>query len=89
MCGLERIPKNVILSGVRLERSGDRRESNVPCFSSVAIVIAGELSTAQLPSHWELVHEYIYHETGMKSDRRRFQAMLLACSQRKADMVVF
>ena len=38
---------------------------------------------------WELVHEYVDHETGAKSDRRQFQALMLACSQRRADVVVF
>ena len=38
---------------------------------------------------WELIHEYVDHETGAKSDRRQFRAMMLACSQRKADVVVF
>jgi DNA invertase Pin-like site-specific DNA recombinase len=38
---------------------------------------------------WEPVHEYVDRESGAKSDRLQFQAMLLACSQRKADVVVF
>jgi DNA invertase Pin-like site-specific DNA recombinase len=38
---------------------------------------------------WTLEHEYIDHETGSVSDREQFQAMLLACSQRKADVVLF
>ena len=38
---------------------------------------------------WELVQEYIDHETGSKADRTQFQAMLLACSQSKADVVLF
>ena len=38
---------------------------------------------------WELVKEFVDHETGAKSDRQQFQAMLLACSQRKADLVLF
>jgi len=39
--------------------------------------------------HWEIVREYIDHETGSKADREQLQAMLLACSQRKADVVLF
>lgn len=38
---------------------------------------------------WELVHEYIDHETGSKADRPELQAMFLACSQGKADVVLF
>lgn len=38
---------------------------------------------------WEIVHEYIDHETGSKSDRTQFRAMFLACSQGSADVVLF
>lgn len=38
---------------------------------------------------WSLEHEYLDHETGSVSDREQFQAMMLACSQRKADVVLF
>ena len=38
---------------------------------------------------WELVCEYIDHETGSRSDRKQFEAMFLACSQGKADVVLF
>jgi DNA invertase Pin-like site-specific DNA recombinase len=38
---------------------------------------------------WELMHEYIDKETGSKSDRPELQAMFLACSQGKADVVLF
>jgi DNA invertase Pin-like site-specific DNA recombinase len=38
---------------------------------------------------WIIAHEYIDHETGSKSDRAELQAMFLACSQRKADVVLF
>lgn len=38
---------------------------------------------------WELVHEYIDKVTGSKADRPELQAMFLACSQGKADVVLF
>jgi len=38
---------------------------------------------------WEIIHEYIDHETGSISDRPELQAMLLACSQGKCDVVLF
>jgi DNA invertase Pin-like site-specific DNA recombinase len=38
---------------------------------------------------WEIAYEYIDHITGSRSDRKQLQAMLLACSQRKADVVLF
>jgi DNA invertase Pin-like site-specific DNA recombinase len=38
---------------------------------------------------WTLEFEYIDHETGSTDEREQLKAMLLACSQRKADVVVF
>lgn len=38
---------------------------------------------------WTIVHEYIDKETGSRSDRPELQAMFLACSQGKADVVLF
>jgi DNA invertase Pin-like site-specific DNA recombinase len=38
---------------------------------------------------WNLEYEYVDHETGSTGDREQFKAMMLACSQRKADVVLF
>ena len=38
---------------------------------------------------WEIVADYIDHESGSKSDRPQFQAMLKAASQRKFDLLLF
>jgi len=38
---------------------------------------------------WDIVHVFVDHETGSISDRKEFQAMMLGCSQRKADLVLF
>lgn len=38
---------------------------------------------------WSLEYEYIDHETGSTDNREQFKAMMLACSQRKADVVLF
>ena len=49
----------------------------------------GDMRKFSARQEWTLAHEYIDHETGAISDREQFQAMLLACSQRKADVVLF
>jgi DNA invertase Pin-like site-specific DNA recombinase len=38
---------------------------------------------------WEIVAEYTDNESGSKSDRPQFQAMLKAASQRKFDLLLF
>jgi DNA invertase Pin-like site-specific DNA recombinase len=38
---------------------------------------------------WEIVHEYIDHETGSSDERAQLKSMMLAASQRRADVVVF
>src|SRR5713226_7149717 len=38
---------------------------------------------------WQIVREYIDHETGSKSDRAEFQAMFADASRRKFDLLLF
>src|SRR5260370_28545902 len=38
---------------------------------------------------WEIVREFIDHETGSKSDRAEFQAMFVDASRRKFDLLLF
>src|SRR5258708_14457648 len=38
---------------------------------------------------WQIVCEYIDHETGSKSDRAQFQAMFADASRRKFDLLLF
>jgi DNA invertase Pin-like site-specific DNA recombinase len=38
---------------------------------------------------WQIVREYIDHETGSKSDRVQFQAMFADASRRKFDLLLF
>ena len=38
---------------------------------------------------WQITREYIDHETGSKSDRAQFQAMVADASRRKFDLLLF
>jgi DNA invertase Pin-like site-specific DNA recombinase len=38
---------------------------------------------------WQIVSEYVDHETGGKADREQFQQMFKAASQRKFDLLLF
>jgi len=38
---------------------------------------------------WQVIREYVDHETGSKSDRVQFQAMFQDASQRRFDLVLF
>ena len=38
---------------------------------------------------WSIVHEYVDHESGAKSDRQQFQKMLADASRRKFDIILF
>lgn len=48
-----------------------------------------ELRRFAIAQGWEIVHVFVDHETGSTADRAEFKAMMLACSQRKADVVLF
>jgi len=48
-----------------------------------------ELRKFAIAMGWEIVHVFIDHETGSTGDRTEFKAMMLACSQHKADVVLF
>src|ERR1700677_3010200 len=48
-----------------------------------------ELRRFAISQNWTVVHVYIVHETGSTSDRIEFKAMMLACSQHRADVVLF
>jgi DNA invertase Pin-like site-specific DNA recombinase len=48
-----------------------------------------ELRKFAMAQGWTIIHVYIDHETGSEADRAEFKAMMLACSQRKADIVLF
>ena len=48
-----------------------------------------ELREFILRQGWTLIQEFVDHESGKSSDREQFQAMLTACSQKKADVIVF
>jgi len=48
-----------------------------------------QLREFALKQGWEVVHVFVDHETGSKADRVQFQAMMLGCSQRHADLVLF
>jgi DNA invertase Pin-like site-specific DNA recombinase len=48
-----------------------------------------ELRKFAITQGWTIIHVYIDHETGSEADRAEFKAMMLACSQRKADIVLF
>jgi DNA invertase Pin-like site-specific DNA recombinase len=38
---------------------------------------------------WQIIREYIDHETGAKSDREEFQAMFTDASKRRFDLLIF